>query len=80
MSVLETKVDGIEADVAEIKSDVKDLMKSQAAVAEALNTRQAVQDALAASRRSTGMWLRFFSERIVAIVALVAAVYSILRG
>ena len=80
MSVLETKVDGIEADVSEIKADVKDLMKSQAEVAAALSTRQAIEDALSSSRHSTGVWLRFFSERIVAIVALGAAVYSIVKG
>ena len=80
LGVVETKVARIEADVAEIKADVKTLVTEQSRLA----LRQAAEDAASAavksSRAQTGVWLRFFSERAIALLAAAVAIYAVLKG
>lgn len=80
LGVLETKVIGIESDVAEIKADVKTLVTEQTRIAIRQAAEDAASSAVTAHRTQTGVWVRFLSERFIAIVAVIVAVVSILRG
>lgn len=80
LGVVEVEVGHIKSVVAEIKADVKTLVSAQQQIALDLATRNAAEVALAKSRVSTGVWLRFFTERGLALLALGASVYAILKG
>lgn len=80
LGVLETKVGRIESDVAEIKGDVKTLVTNQTQIAINLAAKTAAEQAVKSSRTQTGVWVRFFSERIIAFAALAAAVAALLKG
>lgn len=80
LAALETEVAHVKSDVTEIKTDVKTLISNQNQIAIALATKDAVEAATARSRNQTGVWVRFFSERIIALAALSAAVAALLKG
>ena len=81
LGVLETKVGRIEGDVAEIKADVKTLVSNQTQIAIDLAAGKAAEAAVQRSRTQTGGWGRVFSERFLALLAVVVSVLSvILRG
>lgn len=80
MGVLETEVEALRGDVTEVKRDVKDIGAKLDQVALTLAVKEAVADATKAGRASTGVWVRFLTERGLAILALIAAVFSIVKG
>lgn len=80
LGVVETKVARIEADVAEIKGDVKTLIAAQTSVALRQAAEDAAAEAIQSSRRSTGVWVRFISERAIALFAAGVAIYAALKG
>lgn len=80
LGVLESEVGHIKGDVTEIKADVKTLVANQNQIAIDLAARQAVESAVQRSRSQTGVWVRFFSERALALLALGLSVYVALRG
>lgn len=80
LAVLESEVAHIRADVSEIKGDIKRIAANQNSAALALAAKSASDVAIAAARSSTGQWVRFFTERFVAIVAIVISVLSWLKG
>lgn len=80
LGVLESEVGHIKVDVTEIKADVKTLVANQNQIAIDLAARQAVESAVQRSRSQTGVWVRFFSERALALLALGLSVYVALRG
>lgn len=75
LGVLESEVAHIKGDVAEIKSDVKTIVASQQSVALELATRRAADEAISRSRTQTGVWVRFFSERAIALAAMIISIY-----
>lgn len=79
LGVLETKVGRIEADVADIKADVKALLSNQQNVAIDLAARAAADAAVAKGRTQTGVWVRFFTERGLSILALAVSFYAIVN-
>ncbi len=80
LGVLETRVGRIEADVSEVKQDVKTLLSNQTQIAINLASKAAAEEAVRVSRRQTGVWVRFFSERAIAILALIAAAASVITA
>lgn len=80
LGVLETKVGRIEGDVSEIKADVKTLVSNQTQIAIDLAARHAAEAAVVKARSQTGVWVRFFSERAVALLALLVSLLVFLRG
>lgn len=78
LGILETEVAHIKSDVSEIKSDVKSLVTTQSGLAIALAAKEAAERVIAQSRSQTGVWLRFFSERFLAIIALAVAAAAII--
>lgn len=80
LGVLETEVSHIKADVTDIKSDVKTLLTNQNNAALALAVKYAAEAANSRGREKTGMWVRFLSERAIAILALGASVLVFLKG
>lgn len=80
LGVLETRVGRIESDVSEIKVDVKTIINSQTQIAIDLASKNAAETAAAKVRGQTGVWVRFVSERLIALIALAAAIASFLRG
>lgn len=75
LGVLESEVAHIKGDVAEIKSDVKSLIASQQSVAVELAAKQAAESAISKSHAQTGVWVRFVSERAIALVAMAISLY-----
>ena len=80
LATLEGKVGRIESDVTEIKADVKTLVTNQTQIAINLAAKAAADQAIQSSRTQTGVWVRFFSERLIALAALAAAVAAFLKG
>lgn len=80
LGVLETKVGRIEADVADIKADVRALLSNQQQTAIDLAAKAAADAAVGQLRGQTGVWVRFFTERGIAILALAASVIAFLKG
>jgi hypothetical protein len=78
LGVLETEVAHIKTDVSEIKADVKSLIASQQAVAVDLAAKKAAEETLLRSRTQTGMWMRFFTERGMALVAIVLSIVTVI--
>lgn len=78
LGVLEIEVAHIKTDVGEIKSDVKSLIAAQNAVAVQLAAKNAAETAVSSSHATQGVWVRFVTERAIAIAALVAALISFL--
>lgn len=78
LGVLETKVSRIESDVADIKADVKSLLSNQQQTAIDLAAKAAADAAVQKSRTQTGVWVRFFTERGIAILALAASLIAII--
>lgn len=75
---LEVEVSYVKADVAEIKSDVKALIATQEKLAIALAVKDAVETATQKSRSQTGVWVRFFSERAIAVGAALIALAALI--
>lgn len=80
MAMFETELKAVRDDVTEVKTDVKNIGLKLDQVAINLAVKEAVESAAIKSRTSTGLWVRFFTERAISILALVAAAYSILKG
>lgn len=80
MATLEGKVTRIEADVTEIKSDVKKLIENQNQVAIQLAAERAAEAAVRQSRSQVGSILKFISERAIAIIALGVSAWVALQS
>lgn len=80
MAMFEVEMSGLRTDLNEVKTDVKEIGAKLDNVALNLAVKNAIEEQTKTSRSSTGMWLRFFSERILAILALGASAYAILKG
>ena len=80
MATLEGKVTRIEADVTEIKSDVKKLIENQNQVAIQLAAERAAEAAVRQSRTQIGTIAKFISERVIAIIALGVSIWIAIQN
>lgn len=80
LSVLESKVDRIERDVSEIKTGIQSLISTQGSVAIALAAREAREEAAEKHRASTAAWVRFISERYMALIAAIVALAALVTN
>ena len=80
LATLEGKVTRIEADVSEIKSDVKKLIDNQTQIAIQLAAERAAEAAVRQSRGEVRSVLKFLSERAIAIIALGVSVWMAIHN
>lgn len=75
LGIVETQVKGIAEDLAEVKRDLKVLLEAHHRSEVEAAMRAGAETAIARSRSSTGVWLRFFSERFIAIIAILLSAW-----
>jgi phage shock protein A len=76
LAVLETKVDALQKDMSEIKTNVKTLVDGQIAALVALSSEKAAERTREQSRASTGVWVRTILPLLVAAVAALIGVIN----
>lgn len=74
--MLESRVQDLQSDVSEIKSDIKGLVASQAAVATALAVREAAELQRATDRGGTGVWVRSMLPVLLMAIAILLTIIN----
>jgi hypothetical protein len=76
LAVLENQYRSLQSDVTEIKSDVKALVAAHTSLATALAVKEATDARAALARGTMGVWVRATLPWLIAVVALVLAIYN----